>query len=359
MATRKAKKAERKAVKAEKKSERKAIKAEKKAEKKETTFKERNGKTRAGKLLSFTAKKVLPTAAKVVGIAGLASVGVGAVAPKVAAKFAESAVGKSTLGSMVSKAMKGGSIVREKVANTLKKNGKKGTRAEIEAMETAIQNEAGRKGKRLKIDKVSKTNTESAEQFAKLQLKDLNKLGRQAKKAAKKGDKNAAGVLQEVERAKNAAKAGSIAQKLAKEGQQVDEEMIFRELEEIQVTGSGSSLIAPRIAQLASELDTKTLATEKVPFLGKVIDTVTDVFEKSDNIQEKFADFKQNMGLGSMNEDTFGGSGDADYIQARLNGSSFFGLPKKTVMYMGGGVILLIITIFMFNSFSKQTKKRK
>lgn len=357
-AARKAKKAEKKAVRKEKKAEKKAVRAAKKTEKQGTTYKERNGKSRMGKLLSFTAKKVVPTVAKVAGIAGLASVGIGAVAPGLATKFAASAVGKTGLGKMVSAAMKGGSVVREKVANTLKKNGKKADKKSVEAVEIAIQAEAAKKGKRLKLDKVSKSNTESAEQFAKLQLNDLKKLERQAKKAARKGDSNASDVLKEVTRAKNAAKAGSIAQKLQKEGEQVDEETIFRELEEIEVRGIGNSTIASRVAELASDLDTKTLATEKVPFLGKVIDTVTDVFEKSDNIKEKFEDFKQNMGLGSMNEDTFGGSGDPDYIETRLNGASFFGLPKKTVMYMAGGLVVLILTIFMAKSFQKQSKSR-
>lgn len=353
----KAKRTAKKAAREEKKAAKKAAKVTTKSAQTGSTNTKKKPQTIAGKILKGVGK-VAKKAAPIVAGVGLSLVGAGAVAPKLVTKVAASKVGQTGLGKMVTKAMGAGSIVREKISNTLKKNGQKADLASVKTVEEAIQVEAKKRGKRLPIDKVSKSNTESAEQFARLQLKDLNKLERQAKKAAKKGSSNAADVLSEVRNAKNAAKAASIAQKLNKEGQNVNEEMIFRELEEIEVRGSGSTTITPRIAELASDLDTKTLAVEKVPFLGKVIDTVSDVFEKTDNIQEKFSDFKEKMGLGSMSDDYFSERGNPDIIEAGLNSFGGFNLKninKKTVLIIGG-VIAVVFAIFYF---TKNNKKKK
>ncbi len=116
----------------------------------------------------FTAKNPLKVLAPIAGVAATIATA-GAVAPALTAKLAASKIGGTVLGKMVTKTMKTGTIVREKIGNTLKKNGKKGTKEEIDLIENHVQNEVKkRKGHKLPVDKTSKSGTEAREKLKRI-----------------------------------------------------------------------------------------------------------------------------------------------------------------------------------------------
>lgn len=114
-----------------------------------------------GNAAKFTAKNPLKVLAPLAGIAGVIATG-GALAPGLIGKLAASKVGKTVFGKMIGKVMKGGTIVRSEIASTLKKQGKKATKAEIDAVEQGLQEEVKAKlGYTVPVDRTS-SNAEEA-----------------------------------------------------------------------------------------------------------------------------------------------------------------------------------------------------
>lgn len=121
-----------------------------------------------GNAAKFTVKNPLKVLAPIAGVAGVLATG-GAIAPALAGKLAATKIGGTLFGKMVTKTMNTGTIVREKIANTLKKSGKKATKSEVDTVEQGLQAEiVKRKGHKLPVDRTSKTGTEARAKLKKL-----------------------------------------------------------------------------------------------------------------------------------------------------------------------------------------------
>jgi len=121
-----------------------------------------------GNAAKFTVKNPLKVLAPIAGAAGILATG-GAIAPALAGKLAASKIGSTVFGKMVTKTMNTGTIVREKIASTLKKSGKKATKNEVDTVEQGLQAEiVKRKGHKLPVDRKSKSGTEARAKLKKL-----------------------------------------------------------------------------------------------------------------------------------------------------------------------------------------------
>ena len=132
-----------------------------------------------GNAAKFTAKNPLKVLAPIAGVAATIATA-GAVAPALAGKLAATKVGGTVFGKMVTATMKTGTVVREKIADTLKKQGKPATSKDIDTVEQGIQAEVTKKkGHRLPVDRTSKTGTEARAKLKtiseKLTAKALNR----------------------------------------------------------------------------------------------------------------------------------------------------------------------------------------
>ena len=110
----------------------------------------------------YTAKnpgKVLGIAAAAAGTLATA----GALAPSLAPALAATKIGSTLFGKMVTKTMSTGTVVREKIANTLKKkDGKTPSKKDIDVVEKGLNEEIKkRKGFKLPVDRTSKSGTEA------------------------------------------------------------------------------------------------------------------------------------------------------------------------------------------------------
>jgi len=120
------------------------------------------------KAAKYTVKHPLKVIAPVAGVAATVATA-GAIAPGLATKLAATKVGKTVFGKMVTKTMGTGTIVRNKIANTLKKQGKKANKKDIDQVQEGLQAEiTKRKGHRLPVDKTSKTGTEARAKLKKI-----------------------------------------------------------------------------------------------------------------------------------------------------------------------------------------------
>jgi len=118
-----------------------------------------------GNAAKFTAKNPFKVLLPVLGVAGAVATG-GALLPGLATKLGASKLGGTLFGKMLGKTMKTGTIVREKIKKTLKKEGKPATAKDVLAIEEALQEQAiQQRGFKLPVDTQSQTGTEAREKL--------------------------------------------------------------------------------------------------------------------------------------------------------------------------------------------------
>lgn len=123
----------------------------------------------------YTAKNPLKVLAPIALVGGTLLTG-GALAPALAGKLAATKVGGTLFGKMVTKTMQTGTIVRSKIEGTLKKQGKKATKSEVDLIEKGLQEEVKkRKGFKLPVDKVSKSGTEARAKLKEIEAQLMEK----------------------------------------------------------------------------------------------------------------------------------------------------------------------------------------
>lgn len=126
----------------------------------------KNATKAVGKGVANAAKYTAKNPLKILGVAA-AGVGTlmtaGALAPSLAPALAATKVGSTLFGRMVTKTMSTGTVVREKIVNTLKKkDGKNPSRKDVDTVEKGLNEEIKkRKGFKLPVDKKSKSGTEA------------------------------------------------------------------------------------------------------------------------------------------------------------------------------------------------------
>lgn len=127
-----------------------------------------------GKGVANAAKYTAKNPGKILGVAAAAAgtlATAGALAPSLAPSLAATKVGGTLFGKMVTKTMGTGTVVRNKIAQTLtKKNGKAPSSKDVSIVEKGLNEEIKkRKGFKLPVDKTSKSGTE-----ARAKLKEIS-----------------------------------------------------------------------------------------------------------------------------------------------------------------------------------------
>lgn len=124
-----------------------------------------------GNAAKFTVKNPLKVLGPVAAVAGTVLTA-GALAPSLAPALAATKVGSTVFGKMITKTLSTGTIVRSKIAKTLKKQGKKATKSEIDTVEKGLQEEIiKRNGFALPVDSTSQSGTEARKKLAEIQKK--------------------------------------------------------------------------------------------------------------------------------------------------------------------------------------------